>query len=195
MPEDFVVETDHNVVARTHFTVLRSQRGLARTLAIGGGLLIALGLVAGLALFGWPLLIGGLVLGSAACLESARQYAGARRRQAMWSNIPDESMRLSEDGLLCRFDVAPEPCFLPWRTVEAFDLQGGRMLTVRLASGVTVTTSGVRGLRQRALRRSTLRFATAALRQSPEEIDKALAAYTDGRVRVRRTATSADPRR
>jgi hypothetical protein len=195
MPEDFVVETDHNVVARTHFTMLRAQRGLARTLAIGGALIIAVALVAGFSLLIWPLLIGGVVLGSAACLESGRQYAGVRRRQAMWSNIPAESMRLSEAGLLCRFDVAPEPCFLPWPTVEAFDLQGERILTVRLALGVTETTPGVRGLGQRALRRWPLRFATASLRQSPEEIDQALSAYTGGRVRIRRTPTSAAPHR
>jgi hypothetical protein len=195
MPEDFVVETDHNMVARTHFTLLRAQRGVARTLAIGGALIIAVTLVAGLSLLLWPLLIGGAVAGLAACLEACRQYAGVRRRQAMWSNIPAESMRLSSAGLLCRFDVAPEPCFLPWPTVEAFDLQDERILFVRLAPGVTETTPGVRGLGQRALRRWPPRFATASLRQSPEEIDQALSAYTDGRVRIHRKPISAGHRR
>ncbi len=190
---EFVVETDPDAVARARAVVLRARRVSAWSGAVGGGLIIGIA-VAGVAAVGlstgWPMLGMG-VAGVILVADSRRHFAAARRTAAMWAavGVPPEAMRLSAEGLTCRVDLAPRPCFLPWSSVDACRLRGGRTLAVRLAPGVTAATPGVAGLDQpevrRALRRRELWFLVGSLRRPPEEIDQALAAFTAGRLRIR----------
>lgn len=190
---EFVVEADPDAVARTRAVVLRAKHSSAWSGAIGGVLLVGIA-VAAVATIGlstaWPLLGSG-VAGVVLVADSRRHFAAARRMAATWAaiGVPPEAMRLSREGLRCRIDMAPRPCFLPWPSVAAFHLRGGRTLAVQLAPGVTAATPGVSGLDQhevrRALRRRELRFPLSSLRRPPEDIDQVLAAFTAGRLRIR----------
>ncbi|MFB9833931.1 hypothetical protein [Actinoallomurus acaciae] len=190
---EFVVEADPDAVARTRGALLRSKRRSAWTTAVGGCLVLGIAVgttaIAGLGLVTLPMagqVVGGLIL----VADSRRQFTAVRRMQATWAaiGIPQEVLHLSAAGLRCRVDVAPAPCFLPWPSVAKVSLHGGRLFAVELAPGVTAATPGVSGLDQpevrRALRRRALRFPLGSLRRPPEEIDRALTAFTAGRLRI-----------
>lgn len=190
---EFVVEADPDVVARTRAVLLRSKRGSAWSTAVGGCLILAIAIgttaITGFGLVSLPmagLVVAGLIL----VADARRQFTAVRRMQATWTaiGIPPEVLHLSAAGLRCRVDIAPEPCFLPWSSVAKVSLHGGRLFAVELAPGVTSATPGVSGLDQpevrRALRRRELRFPLSSLRRPPEEIDRALTAFTAGRLRI-----------
>jgi hypothetical protein len=190
---ELVVEADPDAVARTRAVVLRAKRSSAWSGAIGGALLVGLAVAITAAVglsMAWPLLAVG-VAGVVLVADSRRHFVAVRRMSATWAaiGVPPEAMRFSQEGLRCRIDVAPRPCFLPWPSVAAFHLRGGRILAVQLAPGVAAATPGVSGLDQhevrRALRRRELRFPVSSLRRPPEDIDKVLAAFTAGRLRIR----------
>ncbi|WP_433174501.1 hypothetical protein [Actinoallomurus sp. CA-150999] len=186
------MEVDPEAVARTRAMQLRQRRVNGWIEAIGGGIIIGLA-VATIFLAGfsqaWTLVgmgITGLILAG----DAPKNFAARRRMAATWGaiGVPPEAMRLSREGLRCRIDAAPRPCFLPWSCVAAVHLKNRFVLAVELAPGVTATTPGVSGLDQPEVRRVAhrrgLRFYLRFLRLTPEEIDQALAAFTDGRVRV-----------
>ncbi|GLY92353.1 hypothetical protein [Actinoallomurus iriomotensis] len=192
MPE-FVVEADPDAVARTRAALLRSKRGSAWSSAVGGCLILGIAIgataIAGFGLVSLPMAgvgVAGLIL----VADARRQFTAVRRMRATWTaiGVPPEVLLLSPAGLRFRVDIAPEPCFLPWSKVAKVGLRGGRSLTVALAPGVTAATPGVSGLDQpevrRALRRRELRFPLSSLRRPPEEIDRALTAFTAGRLRL-----------
>ncbi|WP_460339861.1 hypothetical protein [Actinoallomurus acanthiterrae] len=171
---------------------LRQRRVSGWSEAIGGGVIIGIAVAAVLVIGfsqAWTL-VGSGIAGLLIAGDASKQFAARRRMAANWAaiGVPPEAMRLSRDGLRCRIDTAPRPCFLPWSCVAAFRLKSGFILAVELVPGVTATTPGVSGLDQPEVRRVAhrrgLRFFVRFLRRPPEEIDQALAAFTDGRVRV-----------
>lgn len=184
---EFVVEVDPDAVARRRAFLLRVKRRSAWSGTAGGGLVVGI-CVAFILVFGftaaWPLGISA-VAGVLLIVNARREFAEARRMRATWEaiGIPPDVLRLSPDGLRCRLDTVPEPCFLPWSGVARVHRHAW-LLTVVLAPGVTAATPGVRGLDQpqvrRALRRRRLRLFVSSPHQSPEEIDRAIAAFTAG---------------
>jgi hypothetical protein len=183
---EFVVEADPAAVARTRALLLRTKRTSAWSAAIGAVLVVAIG-VTTVVVAGFPaswLLTATVVVGLALAADARHHFIAAHRMRTTWAAIgmPREMMRLSLEGLRCRVDTAPEPCFLPWPCVREVRLRG-RLLTVELTPG-----PGASGLDQpsvrRAARRGELRFPAGALTRRPEEIDQALAAFTAGRLRI-----------
>ncbi|MEV0054637.1 hypothetical protein AB0H34_29530 [Saccharopolyspora shandongensis] len=194
---EFVVEIDAGTVARGRTVILRSRRASAWTSSIAAGIIIGLG--GGVALAfpdNWPLMLLIALPGVFLALEAGRQFTAVRRLQEAWrqAGIPAVAMRISATGLHCSNEAAPA-VFLPWPAIAGIHLKrrlGQQMLVLELAPGTTATTPGVVGLDhpdvQRALRKKTLGvrglwFGVRPLRQPLEQIDRAFAHFTGGRLR------------
>lgn len=195
---EFVVEVDQRAVARARATTLSTLAVAAVSSLVGGGLIVGLSvaMVVGTRLYMFGAMAApGLVLG----YDGIRRLARRRRLRDMWAatGIAPVAMRFTVDGLRCGTDAAPDSIFLPWNTVAGLHLatwRGQQSLVIDLMPGVTPATPGVRGLEhpdvQRVLHHAALgtkglRVATRVLRQPVPMIDRALASFTAGRVRVR----------
>lgn len=144
----------------------------------------------------WPVLQG--FAGLSLFVGSLADFVAARRLRELWNamDVPAVAMRMSAQGLLCSTSNPTDQLFLPWPVVTGFQLKRWRrqrFLVLGLAPGVTPSTPGVSGLDhpdvQRVLHRKEfgikgIRFAVSTLRPPIEEIDQALAHFTQGRVRI-----------
>ncbi|MEV0702138.1 hypothetical protein AB0I53_30070 [Saccharopolyspora sp. NPDC050389] len=194
---ELVVEVDARTVAQGRTIVLRSRRTSAWTTSIAAGIITGLGVGGALTLpANWLVMLMIAFPGLLLALDAGRQFAATRRLRETWqrAGIPAVAMRISAAGLHCSNEAAPA-VFLPWPAVAGIHLKrrlGQPMLVLELAPGTTAATPGVVGLDhpdvQRALRTKTLGvrglwFGVRSLRQPLEEIDRAFAHFTNGRVR------------
>ena len=201
---EFVVGVDHHFVEEARQLTVRLKRRSAWVEAVAGALIV--GLAVALMVMAtpegfWSWMIVGVSGISALLLlgSSCRRFADVRRLRRSWSatGIPATALRMSDLGLRCSIDDAPDGVFLPWSAIEGFRIRPCRaqqLLVLELAPGVNASTPGVTGLDRPAVQRvmqrkvsgvKGLRFPVAALDQSLQDIDRALARLTEGRVRIR----------
>ncbi|MGW5643850.1 hypothetical protein ACWEV3_05475 [Saccharopolyspora sp. NPDC003752] len=193
---EFVVEIDARMVAQGRRFILRSRRTSAWISSIAAGLIIGLGGGSALVLPGnWPMMLLIALPGLFLALDAGRQFTAVRRLRETWqrAGIPAVAMRFSAAGLHCSNEAAPA-VFLPWPAIAGIHLKrrlGQPLLALELAPGAAATP-GVVGLDhpdvQRALRTKTfgvrgLWFGVRPLRQPLEQIDRAFADFTGGRLR------------
>ncbi|QLH25922.1 hypothetical protein [Streptomyces sp. Rer75] len=201
--QEYVVKTDPGTVARMRASLLRtmpwSAWGTAIISVLLGAAIAAMVFALDLGgtelwflLFAWPVPVY--------LYDSKRQFTVIRRLKQTWAvkEISPVAMRVTDEGLWCAIDAAPEDVFLPWAAVTNVQVKvRGRIsaLLVALAPGAT-TAPGVSGLDQPEVRRRTrrnwkgvsrLRVPVFSPRQpvSESEIDQALGHFSGGRVRVR----------
>ncbi|MFD7503111.1 hypothetical protein [Streptomyces sp. NPDC059850] len=201
--QEYVVKTDPGTVARVRASLLRtlpwSAWGTVVISVLLGAAIVAMVLAVDLGgtelwftLFVWPVPIY--------LYDAKRQFTVLRRLKQTWAvkEISPVLMRVTEEGLWCVVDAAPEDVFLPWATVTNVQVKvRGRIsaLRVALAPGAA-TAPGASGLDQPEVRRQTrrswkgvsrLRLAVYHPLQplSESEIDQALGHFSGGRVRTR----------
>ncbi|WP_148082240.1 hypothetical protein [Streptomyces botrytidirepellens] len=210
--QEYVVKTDPGTVARVRASLLRTMPWSAwgaavgsvfMLVVVGGGFYFTLRINDGInqdsVLALMPLVIF-LLLVPIYLRDSKRQFAVLRRLKQTWAvkEISPVTMRVTDEGLWCVVDAAPEDVFLPWAAVTHVQVKArGRIsaLRVALAPGAT-TTPGASGLDQPEVRRATRRTWKGVSRLhlvvytplrpvSGSEIDQAVGHFSGGRVRVR----------
>ena len=132
--------------------------------------------------------------------DAKRNFAVLRRVKQTWAvkEVSSVAMRVTDEGLRCVIDAAPEDVFLPWAAVTNVQVKGrGRLSVLRVALVPEAATApGVSGLDQPEVRRHTRRNWKGVSRLhlavhrplqpvSESEIDQALGHFSGGRVRVR----------
>lgn len=201
--QEYVVKTDPGTVARVRASLLRTLPWSA-----WGTVVITVLLAAAIAAMAFAVDLGGTELWFLLFAwpvpiylrDAQRQFTVLRRLKQTWAvkEISPVAMRVTDEGLWCVVDAAPEDVFLPWTTVANVQVKvRGRIsaLRVALAPGAA-TAPGVRGLDQPEVRRLTrrswkgvsrLRLAAYHPLQplSESEIDQALGHFSGGRVRLR----------
>lgn len=209
--QEYVVKSDPGAVARMRAALLRSLPVQAWAGAVGAVFVV---LVVGSTLYflsstGTDFTSGTNVLSLMSVLawlclvplyvyDSKRRFAALKRLKQTWAEkeISPVAMRVTDGGLLCVMDAAPEDVFLPWAAVTHVQAKGrGRLIVLRVALAPgAAATPGASGLDQPAVRSRTrrswkgvsrLHLAVFPLRQSVSEIDQALGHFSGGRVRVR----------
>lgn len=201
-PQPFVVRLDRATVIAKRAGARRANRVSLGISIVGGVILLALGVLS----LAWALTSdGSLVLGligvaGLAFLGGAVAQARVLRRARPWyeaTDLPDEIIRMTPDGMQLGSESAAEPVWLPWPAVAGFRYGqsfGQPILTLLLTPGVTPATPGVRGLDQPEVasafgpgrRRRGIFYGLAALDQSVEAIDAAMRSFTNGRAGVLR---------
>lgn len=199
-PEPFVVHLDRATVLAKRRGARSANRVSLGVSVIGGLILVA---IAALALR-WAvtsdgtLAVGLVGLPGLAFLGGAVAQARVLKRAAPWyeaTDLPDEVIRMTTDGLLLASEGATEPIWLPWPTVAGFRYSrslGQPILTLLLTPGVTPSTPGVRGLDQPAVARAFgsgnrsrgIFYGLPALDQNAGAIDAAMRTFTAGRAGV-----------
>ncbi|MGR3931892.1 hypothetical protein [Streptomyces sp. BRA346] len=201
--QEYVVKTDPGTVARVRASLLRtmpwSAWGTAIISVLLGAAMAAMvfaldlgGTELWFVLFAWPVPIY--------LYDSKRQFTVLRRLKQTWAakEISPVVMRVTDEGLWCAVDAAPEDVFLPWAAVTNVQVKvRGRIsaLRVALAPGAAATP-GASGLDQPEVRRATRRTWKGVSRLrltvytplrplSESEIDQAVGHFSSGRVRVR----------
>jgi hypothetical protein len=198
---EFIAEIDREAVLSARRRTLRTLRASAWVQMAGSALFVVIAALTAMHVpsgaawkVTWLVLLPGPIL----WIRSWRQYAAVRHLEGTWNTmgVPAVAMRMSAHGLRCSIDAAPDHLFLPWSAITGFRLRtwrGQQILVLELAPGLKAGTPGVSGLDhpdvQRVLHHKVfgvqgLRFAVSTLRQPLEEIDRALAHFTQGRVHI-----------
>ncbi|MEU0839022.1 hypothetical protein ABZ370_06070 [Streptomyces sp. NPDC005962] len=207
--QEYVVTTDPGAVARMRAASLRSLPWSAWSGVVGSVFMLVV--MVGTVYFVYTTAVHAtttllITLLMITCFvpiylrDSTRRFAALRRLKQTWAvkEISPVAMRVTDEGLWCVVDAAPEPVFLPWAAVANVQVKGrGRLsvLLVALAPGAP-TTPGVSGLNQPEVKSRTRRNRKGVSRLhlavhsplqpvSESEIDQALGHFSGGRVRVR----------